>query len=180
MKKAAIVTACLLLATPALAQSLGEKSGVNSVLGISPTTPDFVKQVAISDMFEVESSKLAAAKAEGPTKEFANRMISEHTKTSAELKAAVASDPKTPIPTALDDAHKAKLDELKALSGADFAKRYHAMQEEAHEDAVSLFKRYAEGGDSDKLKRWAAETLPALQHHLDMAKALNKQRSARN
>jgi hypothetical protein len=40
--------------------------------------------------------------------------------------------------------------------------------------AVSLFKRYGNGGDNTKLKTWAATTLPALQHHLDMAQGLYK------
>ena len=35
-----------LLASPTLAQSVGEKTGVSSALGISPTTTDFVKEVA--------------------------------------------------------------------------------------------------------------------------------------
>ena len=48
------------------------------------------------------------------------------------------------------------------------------MQENAHEDAVSLFERYAKGGDNPDLKSWADKTLPALKHHLEMAKALNK------
>jgi putative membrane protein len=30
--------------TAPLAQSVGEKTGVNSTLGIAPTTPDFVKE----------------------------------------------------------------------------------------------------------------------------------------
>jgi putative membrane protein len=157
-----------------MAQSVGEKTGINAVLGISPTTPDFVKQVAISDMFEIESSKLAAERSTGPTKDFANQMVADHTKTSTELKEAVASDPNTPIPAAMDDAHKDKLSKLQGLNGEDFTKQYHSMQVEAHEDAVSLFKRYSEGGDSEKLKSWAAKTLPALQHHLEMAKALDK------
>ena len=59
MRRAVLASVCLLIAAPALAQSVGEKTGVNSVLGVSPSTPDFVKQVAISDMFELESSKLA-------------------------------------------------------------------------------------------------------------------------
>ena len=46
-----IAACCLLLAGPASAQSVGEQTGVNSTLGISPTTPDFVKEAAISDMF---------------------------------------------------------------------------------------------------------------------------------
>src|SRR4030081_3012947 len=49
-----IALGCLLFAAPALAQSAGEKTGVNSALGVSPTTPDFVKEGAISDMFGVE------------------------------------------------------------------------------------------------------------------------------
>jgi putative membrane protein len=52
----------LLLAGPVLAQSVGEKTGVNSTLGIAPSTADFVKEVAISDMFEIDSSKLAQDK----------------------------------------------------------------------------------------------------------------------
>jgi putative membrane protein len=46
----------------------------------------------------------------------------------------------------------------------------------AHKDAVSLFERYAKGGENSKLKGWAGKTLPALQHHLEMAQALDKNR----
>ena len=38
------------------------KAGVNSALGISPTTADFVKEAAMSDMMEIESSKIAQQK----------------------------------------------------------------------------------------------------------------------
>lgn len=173
MRRLALVAAaCALFAGPALAQSVGEKTGVNSVLGISPTTPDFVTEVAVSDMFEIESSKLAVEKGDEAVKAFANQMITAHTKTSAELKAAVASDPKTPLPAALDKSHQAKLDKLKSLSGVDFIKQYRSDQVSAHKDAVSLFQRYAKGGDSETLKSWAATTLPDLQHHLEMAQAM--------
>jgi putative membrane protein len=174
MKKYLIFAACILAAGPAFSQAIGEKTGVNSALGISPSTPDFVSQAAISDMFEVEASKLAAEKADEPTKAFAKEMITAHTKTSSELKAAVASDPKTPIPTALDTAHQNKLDVLKKLNGAEFIAEYHKLQVSAHEDAISLFERYAKGGDSETLKSWAVSTLPELQHHLEMAKAFDK------
>jgi putative membrane protein len=48
------------------------------------------------------------------------------------------------------------------------------MQVSAHKDAVSLFGRYAKGGEDPKLKEWAGKTLPALQHHLKMAQNLGK------
>jgi putative membrane protein len=62
MNRTILVLATLLVAAPALAQSVGEKTGVNSVLGVSPSTADFVKQVAISDMFEIESNKIVQQK----------------------------------------------------------------------------------------------------------------------
>lgn len=39
---------------------------------------------------------------------------------------------------------------------------------------MSLFERYAKGGDNPALKDGAGKTLPALQHHLDMAQTLDK------
>jgi putative membrane protein len=49
-------------------------------------------------------------------------------------------------------------------------------QVSAHKSAVSLFDRYAKGGDNAKLKDWAQKTLPHLQHHLDMANMLDERK----
>ena len=175
MKRTMIATACILLATPVLAQSVGEKTGVNSALGISPSTADFVKQVAISDMFELESSKLAQQKGNAEEKAFASKMVTDHSKTSTELKGLVSSGKvKAELPAALDASHQCKLDKLKEASGNDFSSNFNSMQVSAHKDAVALFERYAQGGDNTDLKDWAGKTLPALKHHLEMAQELGK------
>src|SRR3954467_11143729 len=175
MKRSLVVFGCILLAGPALAQSAGEKTGVNSALGISPATADFVKEVAISDMFEVESNKLAQAKGNAPEKAFASQMVTDHTKTSTELKGLVSSGKvKAELPTALDSSHQSKLDKLKGADGKDFSSNFDSMQVSAHKDAVDLFERYAKGGDNADLKDWAGKILPALKHHLEMAENLNK------
>ena len=101
-------------------------------------------------------------------------MITDHTKTSSELKSMVAGDLKAAIPTALDDSSQKKLDKLRDAKPDDFASEYDPMQVSAHKDAVSLFERYAKGGDDPKLKDWAGKTLPALKHHLEMAQDLKK------
>jgi len=180
MKRTSLILASLLvatsaIATPVLAQSVGEKTGVNSTLGIAPTTADFVKEVAISDMFEIASNKLGAEKGNDAEKKFASMMVTDHTKTSSELKALVASGKvKAEIPAALDSAHQSKLDKLKDLSGKDFSSNFESYQVDAHKDAVNLFERYAKGGDNADLKDWAGKTLPALKHHLEMAEGLKK------
>lgn len=175
MKTLAVVTACLVFAAPAFAQSLGEKTGVNSVLGVAPSTADFVKEAASSDMFEIQSSELAAQRADQATKTFANQMIADHQKTSTEMKGMVQGGTvKAEIPAAMLPSHQSMMDKLKGLNGDDFAKQYHSDQVTAHKDAVSLYQRYAKGGDTDALKSWAEKTLPALEHHLTMAQDLNK------
>src|SRR6202790_4337934 len=86
-----VALGCLLLASAAMALSVSEKAGINSTLGIAPTTADFVKEVAISDMFEIDSSKLAQDKGTAPEKTFASQMVTDHTKTSTELKGLATS-----------------------------------------------------------------------------------------
>ena len=175
MKRSLIVLVCLLNAGSSSAQSAGEKTGVNSALGIRPTTADFVKEVATSDLFEIESSKLAQQKGSEAQKTFAAQMVTDHTKTSNDLKGMVSSGKvKAELPTALDSSHQSKLDKLKGESGNDFSSDYGSMQVSAHKDAVSLFERYAKGGENADLKNWAGKTLPTLKHHLDMAEKLKK------
>jgi putative membrane protein len=104
-------------------------------------------------------------------------MVTDHTKTSNELKGMVPADMKSALPTVLDDSSQKKLDKLRDTKSEDFAGQYDPMQVIAHKDAISLFERYAKGGEDPKLKDWAGKTLPALQHHLEMAQALDKNRN---
>ena len=175
MKSSIVALGALLLASPVIAQSVGEKTGVNSTLGVAPTTADFVKEVATSDMFEIDSSKLAQDKGNAAEKKFASQMITDHTKTTIELKGLVSSGKvKADLPDALDSSHQSMLDKLKGESGKDFSSDYDADQVGGHKDAASLFERYAKGGDNPDLKDWAGKTLPTLKHHLEMAQNLKK------
>jgi putative membrane protein len=176
-RSVAIITlTTILLSTTAYAQSVGEQTGVNSTLGIAPKTADFIKEAAMSDMLEIEAAKIAEQKGNATEKKFAEQMITDHTKTSSELKQMVSGDMKTALPVSLDDSSQKKLDKLRNAKPDDFAGEYDPMQVSAHKDATSLFERYAKGGDDPKLKDWAGKTLPALQHHLEMAQDMNKSR----
>jgi len=182
-----LAAACALLAAPAFGQSKEPSSPMPGTAGNAPnpsanvgaapasglSTAEFVKKVAISDMFEIESSKLIQPKADADTKPFADKMIKDHSQTSSELKAMVQGGKvKAELPTALDDEHKKKLDDMKAMSGDQLDKAYDQTQKQAHQDAVKLFEQYAQNGDNADLKAWAAKTLPHLKEHLSMAEKL--------
>lgn len=172
MKKIAITIAALLFAAPVLAQSAAQKSGAGSP---APKTEDFVNKAATSDMFEIQSSQLALERADDATKSFAQQMITDHQKTTSQLKQLVTSGKvKARLPTAMSSSQQKMLTKLKGLQGSDFTKQYHLEQVSAHKEAVDLFKRYGSNGKNADLKTWAASTEPALEHHLQMAEDLNK------
>jgi putative membrane protein len=155
MNKALVIAAgCGLFASVAFAQT--------PPVG-TPSTQDFVNKVAISDMFEIQSSQLALAKqADADTKPFAEKMVQDHQKTSSELKTLVdGGKVRATLPTALDTQHQKMLDELKAKNRKDFDASYDQTQVKAHQDAVALFDAYARGGDK-----------PHLREHLSMAEKL--------
>ena len=128
-----------LASTAAAAETVTEKTGVNSALGIAPKTQDFVTEAAGSDMTEIAAAKIALQKGDGDEKQFADQMVKDHTQTSTELKALVSGgDVQATLPTAPDSASQKQIDKLNAATPADFRGEYDPMQVSAHKSAVSL------------------------------------------
>ena len=140
----------------------------------APSTPEFIQKAAMSDMYEVQAGKIAADKAQSDVvKQFGQQMVDAHTKTTDELMGIVKSkNIKVDVPTKLDSEHQKLIDDLNSASAKDFDKTYASQQVDAHQNAVKLFKKYAENGDDPDVKQFAAKTLPAIEHHLDEAKKL--------
>ena len=66
------------------------------------------------------------------------------------------------------------LQSLREAQPSDLDVRYVDQQTEAHENALSLLQRYAQGGDNVALKAFAGELAPKVQHHLDMVRGLDQ------
>ena len=134
---------------------------------------NFVTLVAASDMFEIQSSKIALQRSTNPdVKRFAQMMIDAHTKTTAALTRLVAGQSNLSLPTALPSDLQSKLDQLGSVSPADFDSAYLNDQVDGHQSALNVFQRYAKDGDLEPLKQFAASTAPVIQQHLDKAKKL--------
>lgn len=134
----------------------------------------FADAAASSDMFEIESSRLAAEKsATAKVKSFAASMIKAHTESTAKLKTAAgaATPPITPTPQ-LTPAQQQVLDDLKAKSGAEFDTAYAEAQVDSHQAALDALKSYSTTGDVPSLKSFATELVPTVTAHLNMAKGL--------
>jgi putative membrane protein len=151
------------------AQAVGQTSAATVI-----SDSGFVTAAAISDMYEVQAAKIAASRSKNPAvKKFAAEMIKAHTATTNELKKALpASGVNVTPPADLDERRKGLIENLNKAKPEDFDKTYVDQQVAAHDEAVTLFKGYADHGGNATLKPWAAATLPKIQGHLDMAKGM--------
>jgi putative membrane protein len=127
----------------------------------------YVENAAASDMFEIESSKLALQKAMLPSlKTFAQMMVDEHGKSTAELKNAAQAAGIT-VPTALPADMAAKVSALGALSGSAFDKKYLADQRAGHREALAKVNAYISAAPAGPLKDHASKATGVIQKHLN-------------
>ena len=129
----------------------------------------FAKEAAIGGMAEVELGNIAKERASSSdVKQFADRMVTDHSKANDELK-QWAQQKSVTLPTELDAKHKATRDRLGKLSGDQFDKAYMQDMLTDHQHDVAAFKRESTSGKDADLKAWAGKTLPTLQEHLKLA-----------
>ena len=127
----------------------------------------FADSVASSNAFEIDSSQLALDTSQNEEiVAFAEQMVTDHTEAGEQMMAAAEENGITPAP-GLEELHQAQLDELVELDGEAFDEAYIAAQVAAHRAAVALFQSFVTDGQDSSLKRFATNTLPTLEQHLE-------------
>jgi putative membrane protein len=140
---------------------------------LAETAADYVAKAGAGDMYEIQSSKLVLASTKNAgLKKFANQMVTDHGKSTVNVKAAAAKSGLKPKPPMLDPDQQAMLKELKAASGAARDTAYVSQQKTAHAQALALHQGYAATGDKPALKAAAGKIVPVVQHHIDMLNGL--------
>lgn len=145
-------------ATPVYAQAL--------------TTKDYVAAAAAGDTYEIQSSQAVLQTTQDPkVKSFAQMMITDHTKSTAKLKAAALTAKVKPKPM-LTPAQTEMLAQLKAETGTARDQAYIAQQKTAHNMALTIHQSYASGGKNIALRTVATGVVPVVQHHIEMLKTM--------
>jgi putative membrane protein len=139
-----------------------------------PAAPEFVKEAASSNTFEIRSGRIALASAEsGAVKAFARQMIEDHTKAASELAVAVRqAGADLDRGQHLEPRHEDRLEALSVVSGPEFDVRYTDMLLAAHDEALALFTAYAQRGDNHTLMAFAAGRRVTTLKHRHMFGAL--------
>ncbi|HWK65040.1 MAG TPA: DUF4142 domain-containing protein [Rhizobiaceae bacterium] len=153
-----------------------EKPGVPAPNQTNTTDRLFAQLFAAGGMAEVELGRLAAGKARSSTvKEFANRMVQDHTFANEKL-SGIAEMSKIPLPTELTADHQRIRDDLeKQDEGFDLA--YMRAQVVEHQKAAQLLVWQIGSGQDGELQRFASATLPTVLDHLELARILTAELS---
>ncbi len=147
-------------------------SNSNMANSTNSATSNFMNEAARGGIAEIELSKTALNRVQNKeVKDFAQKMVIDHTKASYEL-GKLAEKKNVALPTEMDAEHKSIKDAMLHLTGAEYDKKYVDTMVADHEKTVNLFKTQAESGTDAEAKAFAARTLPTLQMHLDMIKKI--------
>lgn len=126
----------------------------------------FAVSAADGGVMEVKLGELALINCSSSSvKKLGQMMIDDHGKANTELM-GVAKTKNITIPDKLSDKCQSKYDDMAKKKGVDFDKAYVDLMMKDHKDAIDDFKKESEKGKDTDLRKWAADKLPTLEHHL--------------
>lgn len=132
----------------------------------------FAQLMAEGGLAEVALAGLAGERAgAAEVGDFAGRMIEEHSAANDRL-AGLAEESGIPLPQALNAEHEAMRARLEGLEGEAFDLAYMRGQVVDHQKAAQILIWQIDAGQDADLQRFAADTLPAVLEHLNLAREI--------
>lgn len=158
-------------ATPVETPAAEATAATPSPMAADPQS--FVEMAAASDMFELESARVAQEKSQTPAvRDFAQMMIADHTSSSEKLRQAAGEVEGVTVSPKMTPAQQQQLTALRQAAAEGFDALYKQQQVAAHEQALQLMQTHAEPGHPEPLMRFASTTAPVIERHLGMARDL--------
>jgi len=132
----------------------------------------FAAAAANGGMMEVELGKWAQAHGtDQQVKDFGALMVADHSKANEEL-TGIARSKNISLPAMVNGEEKENMDKLMGKKGKDFDKAYVNMMIDDHKKDVAEFEKASKDLSDSALKNFAARTLPVLQKHYTVIKAV--------
>jgi putative membrane protein len=129
----------------------------------------FVKQAAESARQEISAARNALPQLRKPElKRLAELMVNDHSNANARL-TKIAEAKGWPVAVATPSEPPAS-----GTASGDFDARWTAEMINGQERSVALYRAQAQAGEDPELRRYARDTLPTIEHHLEELRSLQK------
>ena len=150
-----VAVAAATLAAPAFAQVM--------------TPSEYVMTAGASDLYEITSSQLVMETTQNSqVRAFAQGMVADHTRSTADVKAAAGKSRVRAAPPKLNPLQQELVAELRAENGPARDAAYIAQQKASHGQALNVQKAYAMEGTAPALKNAASAIVAVVEHHIMM------------
>jgi len=182
LKSGCAIAMAALLVPVAMAQSAGPLSSGNVAArapsGAAETsdhgsTQAFINQAAYANRAEVAEARYVEAHSKNQaTKDFAKKMIDDHS-TSLQQLEQVASSGGLVMPNGIDKKDRSSMSKLKKEQGARLDMAYSSDQEKDHKEVIAKFEKAADDpAIAAAVRDYARQAIPTLKEHLRMAQQL--------
>ncbi len=102
-------------------------------------------------------------------KTHADMMITDHTKSTADLK-AIAQKKSVKLPTDMDAEHKAIAEQMRKLSGKELEKKFMDQMVVDHQKTLNTMAAHQTMTKDTDLQTFITKTTPVIEKHLTMSK----------
>lgn len=156
-------------------RKLGVPQNDNAVKYPGETDKAFLKQAAVGGEAEIQMGQMAEKKASNPqVQQFGARMVKDHSQ-NADLLTQVAQSQNVSLPTRLTPEYSDAMAQLSRQAGPQFDNAYMKMMVQDHMKTVAKFKKEAATSQDPTVKKYAQESLPVLESHLQEARQIASQ-----
>jgi len=134
-----------------------------------PAAKAYVAKAGASDLYEIQSSQMIRQDTQNPQlRQYADMMITDHTKSTADVTAAARAAGMKPMRAKLDATGTRNLTALRRAKGEARDRLYVEQQKASHQMALQVHQDYAANGTVQPLKDAATAIVPVVQHHIEM------------
>jgi putative membrane protein len=159
-----------------LAGALVASAAVAQTRAADKASQKFIQEAVQGDIAEVDVGKLAQEKGQSANvKEFGAMLVKDHGAHKAKAE-EVANELGVKSPTGSSMSEKATYAKLKVLSGSSFDSAFAKAMVKGHKEHIKAYQK--EASKNDPAGKLAKETLPTLQHHLQVAEQLTTQKQS--
>ncbi|NUU37348.1 DUF4142 domain-containing protein [Pseudomonas sp. C2B4] len=150
--------------------------GLFASSAFAQTPTEFINDASAKGIADIEASRLAHQKTESKEiKDYTIVVINDRTTANQHL-AKIAKQLDLPVAPREEVVNKAKALMPEVMEGTNFDEAYAASQVKTTQEAIEQLEQTAQTTDVPEIKAFAEETLPKLQTHLQMARALQASR----
>jgi putative membrane protein len=152
-------------------------SGLTLSSAFADSARSFLEDAIRGNNSEIKLGQLAQQKAASESvRSFGRTLQTDHSKGNEQAIALAKQMQITPPTDATTEADK-EYDKLSKMSGAQFDSEFTSYMVQDHRKDIAEYQEQAKDKSDLKVAQLATETLPTLQHHLELAQSLQKQAS---